>query len=176
MNSTGKRDYNRYGKSIIILIIIILATYWIYYSYYSPQPTAVSPTNTFQIPLSDSDFFLADAYRCLSNTTGIPNPVLYIVLLNRFNESVHFINNSITYDTFSFSNGSIVHPDKTNTNTTVDFAPYSAFRVNFHISNLAKGVRLTAAKIEVAVFVLELDKTVKRAYSVDFPADDTPCT
>lgn len=174
MESTSKSDYRRYAKSIVLLSIIMLVTYWIYYSYYSP--TGISTTSTFHIPLNDSDFFLAHAYTCISNTTDVTNPVLYIVLLNRFNESVHFINNSITYDTFSFSNGSTVHPHKTNTNTTVDFAPYSAFRVNFHISNLANGVRLTAAKIEVAVFVLELDKTVRRTYSVDFPATDPPCT
>ncbi|HKM78025.1 MAG TPA: hypothetical protein VJZ03_03035 [Candidatus Bathyarchaeia archaeon] len=174
MDSTGKRDYRRYAKSILLLSVITLVTYWIYYSYYSPQPTF--STSTFRIPLSDSDFSFGEAYRCWSNTTGVPNPVLYIVLLNRFNESVHFINNSITYDTFSFSNGSTLNPDKTNTNTTVDFASYSAFRINFHISNLANGIRLTAAKIEVAVFVLELDKTVRRTYIVNFQATDPPCT
>ena len=174
MDSTSK-DYRRYAKSIVLLSVIMLVTYWIYYSYYSPHPTVIS-TSTFRVPLSDSDFFLADAYRCISNTTDIPSPVLYIVLLNHFNESVHFINNSITYDTLNFSNGTTVHPHKTNTNTTVDFAPYSAFRVNFHISTLADGVRLTAAKIEVAVFVLELDKTITRTYNVDFPGTDPNCT
>lgn len=172
MDSTSKRQYGKYAKSILLLAVIVLAAYWIYYSYHTPQPLS---TSTFRIPLSDSDFFLADSYKCWSNTTGFPNPVLYIVLLNRFNESVHFINNSITYDTFTFSNGSTVNPDKTNTNSTPDFATYSAFRVNFHISNLAKDVKLTAAKIEVVVFVLELDKSVRRTYSVNFQATDPPC-
>jgi|SRR5208282_2715762 len=113
--SQSKSRIKRYFKSVVVLIVIIALAYWGYYSYTNPTASVTttistatpSATNTVVPLLKWTDFNLTTSNGCTfpNETTGQTELLFILTVTNRFNVSVHYMNESATVSLISPNNG-----------------------------------------------------------------------
>jgi hypothetical protein len=96
MTSKGHKK-SQYVKGIAILVVLAIFSYWGYYSYTYPTEW-VSTISTTGPPLKWTDFNLTTTNGCTfqNRTIGQTEFAFVFYVTNRFNEAVHYLNESVT--------------------------------------------------------------------------------
>lgn len=161
------------ANAILILLIIIAAgsAYWSFTRHTNEstlQPTSTSWTGP---PLQESDFSF-NFTKC--RVDGVIYLNFYVA--NRPNETVHYLNSSVTYNTVVFSNGTVVDSDQVHGSEKVQISPVGQWHMGVPVAGLwPNNTSVVSVKLTFSVFVQELNKALSWTVTIPVLETDPAC-
>ncbi|HMK82682.1 MAG TPA: hypothetical protein VK503_03100 [Candidatus Bathyarchaeia archaeon] len=158
---------SRHSKGDFVLVLLILVVLVSAYAYVQrPSSTSMSSTSYSYVSLQAADFNLTYSYGCLVSDPTNASDVsehFTVIVSNRWNEIVHYLNASIYVANIQFSTGQgafgtlplIRAANATNSTTLM-------FDVNFPISRSAFGRAYVLSALLAVIIYIRQDSQVVR--------------
>ena len=168
-----KESEKKIAFGIVALVVVAsISAYWAFFNQ-SKGPVSVSTASTFSpsAPLNASEF-------SFNYTKCRQGDVIYInfYVTNKPNETVHYVNSSVTYDTILFSNGTLVTSNQVHSSEKATQGPLGTWHIGIPVAGLwPNGVTVSSAQITFTVFILELHRNLSWTVTIPVLETDPTC-
>jgi len=133
--------------------------------------TSATSTLWTGAPLQASDFFF-NYSKCRVGD------VMYVdfYVTNSANATVNYLNSSVTYDAFVFSNGTVISSNQVHSSVRAIVGSVGRWHIGIPVVGFwPNGTSVSSAKITFAVFIKELGKTLSWTMTVPVLKTDPTC-
>jgi len=155
-----------------VIILAAVSAYWFYVN--QPQMFSGSSATSSLLtgpPLQGSDFFF-NYSKCRVGDA------MYIdfFVRNRENATVHYLNSSLTYDMFLFSNGTTIYSYQVHSDERPTVGSVGQWHIGVPVVGFwPNGTSVSSVKVTFAVSIQEINKTLSWTVTVPVLKTDPAC-
>ena len=160
------------GVLVLVIIVVSVSAYWTFVKQ-SNEAASTSTVSTISTgpPLQESDFFF-NYSKCRSEY------VIYInfYVRNQRNETVHYLNSSVTWLTIGFSNGTVINSNQVHVDAKLFVGALGQWHIGIPVTGFwPNNTSIVSVKLTFTVFVRELDRTLSWTVLVPVSKTDRAC-
>jgi len=161
------------GCSILVLVILVVSVsaYWTFVKH-SNELTSTSTISTLSSPLLQEGDFSFNYSKCRSEY------VIYINfhVANQRNETVHYLNSSVTLLTIGFSNGTVIDSNQVHMDDIPVIGAVGQWHIGIPVSGFwPNNTSIASVKLTFTVFVQELNSPLSWTVLVPVSKTDHAC-